>query len=205
MNDKCIYDLDHFHNHRLNCNSLDVTSGRSRIMHRQTKSMIRTYNVKCSNGLSSFWIIFAILIDHIELYCQSSICIGDDRIWECSGNITAVRFDILISYKYILKIIDFLFFIKFELRSFVSLMNYAWCTYVHPVDVIFELIYGMGQKFNVTSFKMGLMNSDTAQFGSTNWREVGRMRKDNYPSKRNYMNVLYNVIYISFGINRLYL
>lgn len=71
-----------------------------------------------------------------------------------------------------------------ESRAFFSVRSDKCntITYVHPINMAFEVINGMCQQLNVALDEMLFVYSDSAQLGGTNGREITRMREHNTPS-----------------------
>jgi len=52
--------------------------------------MIWTDDIQRPNGLSSFWIILALFVDHVQLHSKFAVRIGDYGIWKSARDILAV-------------------------------------------------------------------------------------------------------------------
>lgn len=57
--------------------------------------MIRADNIQSANGQSGFRVVLALLVDHVQFHGEFAVVIGDDGVREGSGNVFAVRLDIL--------------------------------------------------------------------------------------------------------------
>lgn len=76
-------------------NLLDVASSGGRILHGESQTVIRTDDVQSANCLRGLRVVFALLVDHVQLHGEFAVGIGDDGVRERAGNVPAVRLDIL--------------------------------------------------------------------------------------------------------------